>query len=128
MKTKNGVAALIAVCTFAALGAFAQQQPAIRIYSAGDNLKLIFGYDSKTPVLVDFLDDQGVFGSDKVNQTKFAGGFIRRYKLNLRELNSFWVDVKNNEVSARFKLTSTANGKWVSTLETVTYNNPVAVR
>jgi hypothetical protein len=129
MKTKNVIAAfIIAVFTFAASGAFAQEQPAIRIYSTGDNLKLVFGYDSKVPVTVDFSDNEGIFGSDRVSQTKFTGGFIRRYKLNLTNMNSFWVDVKSNEVSARYKLTSAGNGKWTSMLETVTYNNPVAMR
>ncbi len=128
MKTKNVVAAfIIAVCTFAASGAFAQEQPAIRIYPSGENLKLVFGYDSKVPVLVDFYDSKGIFGSDKIDQTKFDRGFIKRYQLKRTDLKTFWVDVKSNEVSARFKLTS-SDGKWTSVLETVTYNNPVAMR
>lgn len=128
MKTKNVVAAVIlAVCTFAASGAFAQE-PAITIYPSGDNLKLVFGYDSKVPVLVDFFDGKEVFGSDKIDQTKFDKGFIRKYQLKRPDLKTFWVNVKSNEVSAQFKLTSTGNGKWTSTLETVTYNNPVAMR
>jgi hypothetical protein len=105
MKTKNVVAAfIIAVCTFAASGVFAQEQPAIRIYPSGENLKLVFGYDSKVPVLVDFVDNNGIFGSDKVDQTRFDGGFIKRYHLKRTDLKTFWIDVKSNEVSARFKL------------------------
>lgn len=129
MKTKNVVTAMIiAAFTFAASGAFAQESPAIKIYQSGEYLKVVFGYDSTVPVSIDFLDNKGSFGSDRIHQTTFDKGFIKKYQLTREGRETFWVDVKNNVVSARFKLTATPKGQWVSALETVTYNNPIAKR
>lgn len=128
MKTKNVVAAfIIAVCTFAASGAFAQEQPAIKMYQAGENLKLVFAYDSKVPVIIDFLDANGTFGTDKVDHQGLKKGFIRHYRVKRDNSDAYWVNVKNDYVSARF-IIETSKGKLTATLETVTYNNPVAMR
>jgi hypothetical protein len=129
MKTRNVIAAaIIGVCVFATTSVFAQEKPSIQIYPSGENLKIAFGYDSKVPVFVSFHDNNGVFGTDKIDQTRFEKGFVKKYQIKRDIQNAYWVDVKNNLISARFKLEATPKGQWVSTLESVTYNNPVAMR
>ena len=129
MKTKNTLAAMIiAIVAFTTFSAFAQEEPAIRIYPTGQNLKVVFGYDSTVPVTIDFIDNQGTFSSDQISQNKFKHGFIKTYSVKRDKQDTFWMEVKNNTVNARYKIKSTPKGQWVSTLETVTYNNPVAVR
>jgi hypothetical protein len=129
MKTRNVLVALMmTVCTFAAVVASAQQEePAIKMYQAGENLKLVFGYDSKEPVVIDFLDANGTFGTDKVDQPGLVKGFIRHYHIKRDNNDAYWVNVENDFVSARFRI-ETKKGKLTSILETVTYNNPIAKR
>jgi hypothetical protein len=129
MKTKNVVTALIlAVGTFVAAETIAQEQPAIQIYPSGDNLKVVFGYDSKVPVLVDFYDKQGALISDKIEPGTFNKGFVKKYQVDREGQETFWVDVRNNVVSTRFQITASPKGQWISKLESVSYNNPIAKR
>jgi hypothetical protein len=129
MKTRNVLAAMVmTVCMFATVVASAQQEePAIKMYQAGESLKLVFGYDSKEPVVVDFQDASGTFGTDKIDQPGLEKGFIRHYHIKRDNNDAYWVNVKNDYVSARFKI-ETNKGKLTSILETVTYNNPIAKR
>lgn len=128
MKTRNIlVACAIGVCMFATVAASAQEEPAIRVYQSGKLLKVVFGYDSKVPVIVEFLDQNGTFSTDKVDEAAFSKGFIRRYNIKRDQDDNFWINVKNDMVSARFKI-STAKGKLTSDLESVTYNHPIAQR
>jgi len=128
MKTRNVLVALVmTIATLASVIASAQEEPAIKVYPNGELLKVVFGYDSKVPVIVEFEDQNGIFSTDKVDAAAYIKGFMRRYDVRRENSEPYWLNIKNDLVSARFKIT-TQKGKLTSTLETVTYNNPIAKR
>lgn len=129
MKTRNILAALaMTVCMFATTAASAQGEPAIKIYPTDDVLKVVFGYESKAPVTIDFIDNNGVLTSDRVEGIKYEKGFMKKYRIQRDSKELFWVHVRSEAVSASFKITTNSKGQYISNLETVTYNHPIAKR
>ena len=128
MKTKSVLAALmVSIGLFASAPSSAQTEPAIKVYPSGELLKVVFAYDSKVPVIVEFEDQYGIFGTDRVEASSFSGGFMKRYQVKRENNEPYWLNIKNDSVSARFKIT-TQKSKITSTLETVTYTHPIAKR
>ena len=131
MKTKmlilGVVIAVISAITVSRAKAQDGQLPAVKIISTdiSDVVKLIYGYDSREPVMVKFLGKDGIFFQDRVKGENLISGFSKKYKLRPTPGSDIRVEVSSNELSVTYHLTVGKNGKWTAQLETTTYNYPV---
>ena len=131
MKTKTLVLGVViaAVSMFAVSRVHAQENPlpAVKIIPTdlADVVKVIYGYDTRMPVTVKFLSEDGVFFQDKVQGENLANGFSKKYKLPVVNDSDIWVEVSGPEVSMIYKMVTAKNGKWIAQLKKTTYNYPV---
>lgn len=131
MKTKTLIlGVVIAVVSALTVGhAKAQdgQLPAVKIIPTEDSdvIRLIYAYDSREPVTVAFLNEDGIFFEDKVQGENLATGFIKKYKLRPTPGHDIRVEVSSLELSVTYRLMVSKNGTWTAQLETTTYNYPV---
>jgi len=131
MKTKMLILGVVvaAISTFMISRAEAQENPlpAVKIISTDrtDEVKLIFGYDSRIPVTVMFSNDKGIFFQDKIKGENLDKGFSKRYQLSPTPGNDVWVEVTSHELSVIYRMSVAKNGKWLAQLEKTTYHYPV---
>jgi hypothetical protein len=85
-----------------------------------DVVKVIYGYDTRMPVTVKFLSEDGVFFQDKVQGENLAKGFSKKYKLPNATDSDIWVEVSGSEVSMIYKMVLAKNGKWMAQLKKTT--------
>ncbi len=131
MKTKTLVLGVLvaALSMFAVSPVHAQDNPlpAVKIIPTDltDVVKIIYGYDTRMPVTVKFLGDDGVFFQDKVKGEDLKKGFSKKYKMPHTPGSDIWVEVSSNELSVIYKMAISKEGKWIAQLEKTTYNYPV---
>jgi hypothetical protein len=123
-RMKKVILALgMVVAMVATYTASAQEQPAISIIPSKDNvIKLTYAYASEKPVAVSFVDKTGVISTDRITSQSFENGFKKHYKIDRQKNDQLWLQINSRELSATYKLTSTVDGRWDATLESVTYN------
>lgn len=131
MKTKTlilgVVIAIISALTVSHAKAQDGQLPAVKIIptDASDVIKLIYRYDSREPVTVTFLDEDGIFFEDIVQGENLATGFTKKYKLRPVSGSEIRVEVSSVDLSVTFRLMVSKEGTWTAQLQKTTYNYPV---
>jgi hypothetical protein len=131
MKTKTlilgVVIAVISALTVSHAKAQDGQLPAVKIIPTDeqDVIKVIYGYDSREPVTVTFLGEDGIFFQDRVQGENLSNGFSKKYKVRPVPGKEIRVEVSSTELSVKYLLTVSRNGTWTAQLETTTYNYPV---
>lgn len=131
MKTRTlilgVVIAVISALTVSHVKAQDGQLPAVKVIPTDetDVIKVIYGYDSREPVMVTFLGEDGIFFQDKVQGENLTNGFSKKYKVRPVQGKEIHVEVSSLEISVKYRLTVSDRGKWIAQLETTTYNYPV---
>jgi hypothetical protein len=131
MKTKIILAGVLvaAISTLSLSSSVAQsiEQPQVKIVPAktDDQIKVIYHYSSTDLVEIKFMDETGLFSTDKIKGNSYTQGFMRTYNVKRSHTEPFWVEVSSPELTATYKLTSDKNGRWISQLEKTTFNYAV---
>jgi hypothetical protein len=131
MKTKMLILGVMVAAISSMMVSRVQAQenplPAVKIISTdlSDEIKVIYGYDARTPVSISFSGESGVFFHDKVKGVNLEKGFSKKYKLSPTPGNEVWMEVSSNELSVMYKMVVSKDGKWVAQLEKTTYNYPI---
>ncbi len=131
MKTKMLILGVVVAALSTIMVSRAQAQdnmlPAVKIIPTdlNDVVKVIYGYDTRMPVTVKFLGDEGVFFQDKIKGENLEKGFVKKYRLPREAGSDLRVEVSSSELSVIYKMEPTRNGKWVAQLEEITYHYPV---
>lgn len=130
MKTKAIICGVVvaAISTLVMSQAHAQVQdiPAVKIISTDqtDVIKVIYAYNTKSPVKVKFLNSEGVAYEERLSGRDVEKGFSKKYDVEKMKGDDLWVEVDGQEISAVFKMSPSKNGKWTAQLEKVTHNFP----
>ncbi len=131
MKTKMLILGVVVAALSTIMVSRAQAQenmlPAVKIIPTdlNDVVKVIYGYDTRMPVTVKFLGDEGVFFQDKVKGENLENGFVKKYRLPHEAGSDLRVEVSSSELSVIYKLETAKNGKRIAQLEEITYHYPV---
>lgn len=129
MKTKVILAGMIiAVLAAWTVNAQAPDEPSIRILPAAEQgkVKLVYARDSRSNVDVRFMDESGLLKSDRIKAGSFEKGFIKKYDVSRIKNKSFWMEVRSADLTVRYKLVESRDGKsFVPYLEQTTYNHPL---
>lgn len=101
--------------------------PAVKILPAAEQgtLKLVYAHDSRNPVVVKFIDENGLLKTDRIHAGSFNHGFIKKYDVNRIQATSFWVEVSSGDLTVRYKMVNDHKGRLVPYLEQTTYNHPM---
>lgn len=101
--------------------------PPVKILPADkDMIKLIFETETGQQVNVKFLDNKGTIARDRIKSKSFDGGFAKRYKVERNSDDTFWIEVKSQELVVTYKMTGSKDGKWMPELESTAYQPVVA--
>jgi hypothetical protein len=127
MKTRillTGV--IIALTAFFAVTA-QSNDPAVKILPAAEQgtLKLVYAYDSGNPVVVKFIDENGLLKTDRISEGSFNNGFLKKYDVSRIKARGFWVEVSSGDLTVRYKMVNDQKGRLVPYLEQTTYNHPM---
>lgn len=127
MKTRVVLAGMIV----AALGAFtvsaqSLDEPAIKILPASEQgkLKLLYARDTEKAVKVEFIGENGLLQSDRINAGSFEKGFIKKYDVSRIKEKNFWIEVSSGDLKVRYKMVA-KDKSFVPYLEQTTYNHPM---
>lgn len=127
MKTKSILAGLVILLS-AAFTTHAQLiEPAVKILPGSEKgqLKVIYAYNSQNAVDVKFLGENGLLKSDRIQAGSFTNGFSKRYDVSRIKAKSFWIEVSSADLSVRYKMIESKDGKFVPYLEKTTINHPM---
>lgn len=131
MKTKAIICGVVvaAISTFVISQARAQVQdiPAVKVISTDqtDVIRVIYAYNSNSPVTVKFLNSEGIAYEEKLSGREIEKGFSKKYDVEKMKGDDLWIEIVGQEISATFRMATTKNGKWTAHLEKVTHNFPV---
>lgn len=116
--------ALALICAFSVTAQ--AQEPAVKVVPGADanTIKVIYGYESQSPVEIRFTDETGTISLDRIKGRSFAHGFVKKYKVTREKGDAFWVQINSQDLAITYKLTAQPNGKWLANLEQTTYNYP----
>lgn len=128
MKTKAILTGMVMLLSATAWTANAQDsdQPAIKILPAAEEgkLKLVYARSSQKAVNVKFIGENGLLTSDRISAGSFDKGFIKKYDISRIQGKTFWVEVSSADLTVRYKLVESKDGKsFVPYLEQTTYNH-----
>ncbi|MCB0488440.1 MAG: hypothetical protein KDC99_08180 [Cyclobacteriaceae bacterium] len=131
MRTKTiilgMVVAALSIISLNVSNAQTAEFPPVKILPAErDMIKLIFETETDQQVNVKFLDSKGMIARDRIKSKSFDGGFAKRYKVQRNMNDTFWIEVKSQELVVTYKVTGSKDGKWMPELESTAYQPVVA--
>lgn len=131
MKTKTiilgMVVAALSIISLNVSNAQNAEFPPVKVLPADrDMIKLIFETETDQQVNVKFLDNKGMIAQDRIKSKSFDGGFVKRYKVQRNINDTFWIEVKSQELVVTYKVTGSKDRKWTPELESTAYQPVVA--
>ena len=127
MKTLIILIGMVIALT-ASVAVFAQSnEPGINIWPAAEKgmLKVVYIHDSQNPVVVKFIDENGVLKTDRIKAGTFNRGFLKKYDVSRIRARHFWVEVSSGDLTVRYKLVNDQKGRLVPCLEQTTHRHPL---
>ena len=90
-------------------------------------LKLIFAADASQGVEVNFYNEDGYLGSDKIGRNHYSKGFLKKYDVRHLKSQIFWMEISSAQINATYKLNAyQKDGRsMVPILEKVTFIHPM---
>lgn len=132
MNTKTIIlGVVVAALSLFTLNASAQAPdlaPAKVVSAKNDMIKLIYSHPAESSVEVKFLDSDGLIKRERIKAQSFEKGFAKTYKVERLSDDDFWVEIKSQDMTVTYKMTSTQKGIWSAELEKSTYHPVVASR
>jgi len=131
MKTKAIICGVVvaAIGTFVMSRAHAQVQdiPAVKVISTNktDVISVIYAYNTSSPVIIKFINSEGLVYEEKLSGGDVEGGFSKKFNIGKMRGDDLRIQIDGQELSVTFKLAASKNGKWGAQLEKVTHNFPV---
>jgi hypothetical protein len=71
---------------------------------------MIHALDTDEPVIVRFLNDQGIVGEDKIEGT-FPKGISRRYNMNKYFGGNFRIEIKSEKIDVTYQIVPSKDRK-----------------
>lgn len=127
MKTLILLTGVIVALTVSFAVTAQSNDPAVKILPAAEQgtLKLVYAHDSRNPVVVKFIDENGLLKTDHIRAGSFNHGFLKKYDVSRIQAASFWVEVSSGDLTVRYKMVNDQKGRLVPYLEQTTYNHPM---
>jgi hypothetical protein len=128
MKTKAIICGVVvaAISTFVMSRAHAQVQdiPAVNVIPTDqtDVINVIYAYNTSSPVVIKFLNSEGLVYQEKLTGRDVERGFSQKFNIEKMKGDDLRVQIESQEFSVTFKLATSKNGKWSAQLEKVTHN------
>ncbi|MFZ5970599.1 MAG: hypothetical protein ACOYXA_03310 [Bacteroidota bacterium] len=133
MKTRT----LLTVAAFAAAllistGTNAQLsvEPQVKVIPTSERgiIKVVYAQPTSHAVDVKFIDNTGVFLTDRIQSHISEKGFIKRYNMARLKGETYTIELSSPEMTVTYQLKESANQKWYAVLTSTTYNHALVAK